>query len=407
MGQVSNHPIDPRLLPRIPEDEDEDDDVSDLDAPTTSKIRSLQPATKIGGVRQKDKKGKKRSRSSDSDAGDSDAAPAPKQRGRPKGSPNFSGSDISRLLDIVSQRLPLGSKGWKEVTKGHNRWAKESDRPVRNAKSLEAKFKQLAGMKKPTGSGNCPPEVKGAKRIEDAITARAGTRNVNDSEFDGNSSDNSVEILTAVARRAPTPPLRRSSPSHRRNSRLNAPELVNTLAKAFDPEAQQSRDDERSQRSFQTTQFFSLSQQLRDAHAATESLRNQLIAMQSRMYDVERARDRAEWKLEMYGSGSRAKYIAEECPDLVRVGGKIRSERVYPDGGRCIEWFTDISADDDSEKENWDPSSSSSSGHPSLPSSSSALNSSFEMTFDTSADSADGRPSSSATTNVLSSTANN
>ncbi|KAF8200022.1 hypothetical protein K438DRAFT_1823075 [Mycena galopus ATCC 62051] len=365
MGQVSNHPIDPRLLPRIPEDEDEDDYVSDLDAPTTSKIRSLQPATKIGGVRQKDKKGKKRLRSSDSDAGDSDAAPAPKQCGRPKGSPNFSGSDISWLLDIVSQRLPLGSKGWKEVTKGHNRWAKESDRPVRNAKSLGAKFKQRA------------------KRIEDAITARAGTRNVNDSEFDGNSSDNSVEVLTAVGRCAPTPPLRRSSPSHRRNSRLNAPELVNTLAKAFNPEAQQSRDDERSH------------------------LRNQLIAMQSRMYDVERAHDCAEWKLEMYGSGSRAKYIAEECPDLVRVGGKIRSERVYPDGGRCIEWFTDISADDDSEKENWDPSSSSSSGHPSLPSSSSALNSSFEMTFDTSADSADGRPNSSAATNVLSSTANN
>ncbi|KAF8135920.1 hypothetical protein K438DRAFT_1786682 [Mycena galopus ATCC 62051] len=93
MSQVSNHPIDPRLLPCIPED----DDVSDLNAPTTSKIQSLQPATKIGS-----------------------------------GSPNFSGSEVSRLLDIVSQRLPLGSKGWKEVMKGHNRWAKDSDRPVRN-----------------------------------------------------------------------------------------------------------------------------------------------------------------------------------------------------------------------------------------------------------------------------------
>jgi hypothetical protein len=107
-------------------------------------------------------------------------------------------------------------------------------------------------------------------------------------------------------------------------------------------------------------QFLALTQQLRDAQAANERMRNELAVVQC-------ARDRAELKLELYQPGSfagfstsgprsRAQYIADEYPDLVRVGGKIGCETVYPDGGRCTEWFTD----GEDSKENRDPSSSSS-----------------------------------------------
>jgi hypothetical protein len=142
------------------------------------------------------------------------------------------------------------------------------------------------------------------------------------------------------------------------------------LANTFDPEIQRSMHEERSQRSFQTTQLVTLTQQLRDAQAATEALRNRLA-------EVERARDRAELKLEFLspapftgfggngGQSSRARYIAEECPDLVRRGGKIRCERLFPEGGGCVEWFTD--EEDNADKENWNPSSSSS-GQSTLPS---------------------------------------
>lgn len=168
---------------------------------------------------------------------------------------------------------------------------------------------------------------------------------------------------------------------------MNAPELVTQLAKAFDPEVQQTRDDERSQRSFQAMQFHNLSQQLRDAQAATENLRNQLDIVRNHSHEVERTRDLAEFKLQMMqrNSGlapnpkrqSRQEWLAEHHPDIVRIGGKVRSERIYADGGRCTEWHSDLS---DDEKENWAPfgsSSSSSLAHPSsssshaLPSSSS------------------------------------
>ncbi|KAJ7348574.1 hypothetical protein DFH08DRAFT_959967 [Mycena albidolilacea] len=87
--------------------------------------------------------------------------------------------------------------------------------------------------------------------------------------------------------------------------------------------------------------------------AATKALRNRLA-------EVECARDRTELKLELVGpvpftgfggngQSSRAHYVAEECPDLVRRGGKIRHE------------------EDDADKENWNPSSSSS-GQSTLPS---------------------------------------
>jgi hypothetical protein len=142
---------------------------------------------------------------------------------------------------------------------------------------------------------------------------------------------------------------------------MNALELVNKLAKAFDPEAQQIRDDERSQHSFQATQLSTLTQQLRDSQTANENLCDQLRV-------TERAHDRAELKM-MYDQDSfalkrqcRSTYIAEAYPDIVRVDGKIRSERIYDDGGGCTEWFSDPSTADESEKENWDPSSSSSLG---------------------------------------------
>ncbi|KAF7340350.1 hypothetical protein MVEN_01954200 [Mycena venus] len=310
--------IDPSLLPRLPDDDD-----LDLSDPGTIAKAKLKPANKVGGVRQKGHKdkGKKRQYSSDSD--NNSEAERTAKRGRRKGSQNWSKNDTGKLLDYVEKYLPPRSDGFG---------------------TIEAKYKTLLKTKKPTGDAHCPPEIKRAHHIEGLINEKADTREISDDSDVGDASDDSVEVLdrstvhTAVARRAPTPPPRR------RNSRMNAPELVNKLSQAFDPAVLKSRDDERSLRSFQTTQFLALNQQLRDAQAATESLRNELAT-------VQRARDRAELKLELHqpsfagfttsGPRSRARYIADEHPDLVRVGGKIRYG-------------------EDSDKENWDPSSSSS-----------------------------------------------
>ncbi|KAF7371594.1 hypothetical protein MVEN_00014800 [Mycena venus] len=359
--------IDPRLLPQLPDDDD-----LDLTHPyTIAKACLGNPAPKVGGSRRKSKdpKGKKRRYSSDSDNGASDGERAPK-RGRRKGSSNFSREDVMKLLDCVEKHLPLGQKGWKAVQSDFGKWASGSGRPERDVKSLETKYKLLLKTKKPTGDAHCPPEIKRAHHIEGLINHRADTRELSDSEFD-EGSDSSIEVLdppaavrTAVARRAASPPLRRKS-------RMNAPELVDKLSRAFDPAALQSRNDERAQQSFQTTQIFTLSQQLRDAQATIEALRTQITTMQNHINDVERARERAEMRLEMRRGG----YAGPSKPlwrsqfkgrsDVERNDGKVRCEQVYPDGGACTYWISDPSTDgdDESDKENRDPSSSSSRMH--------------------------------------------
>ncbi|KAJ6593016.1 hypothetical protein B0H19DRAFT_1055673 [Mycena capillaripes] len=112
--------------------------------------------------------------------------------------------------------------------------------------------------------------------------------------------------------------------------------------------------------------MFSTAQQLRDAHATIESLRNQITIMQSHTHNVERARDRAEMKLKVVearevrlGGPLKHEQRYKDHPDVVRVGNKIRCEKIYPEGGKCTYWITDESGDE-SDKENHIPTSSSS-----------------------------------------------
>ncbi|KAJ7106935.1 hypothetical protein C8R44DRAFT_744811 [Mycena epipterygia] len=348
-------PIDPRLLP-LPNI----DDRNLTDPATIAQARGLKPAKKVAGVRQAKDKGKKRARESDSDDLDAPAA----KRGRPRGSGNYSKEDTHALFGFIQKELPLGNRGWKEVHRRYNKYRRANKRPKRDMKSLETKYKQYLKMKKPTGTGTCPPEVKRAHELERLINERAGTHNVSDSEFDNSdsgSSDDKIEVVddptvTAVAQRAPTPPLRRSKQS--------APDLIHKLSQAFNPEVQRARDEDRYHRSAENTQVFTLSQQLRDAHTSAETLRNQISILQQHLNDAERARNVALLKVEMMehrtekadrwtrGRGRNTYHSRSHSPRRRSPSPrKIRCEARYADGGACTYWVTDAF---DSEKENED-----------------------------------------------------
>lgn len=212
-------------------------------------------------------------------------------------------------------------------------------------------YLQYLRQKKPTGDAVCPPEIKRAHELEELINQRVGTRELSDSEFDdrsdANSSDDDVEV-TAVARRAPTPPLRRKA-------RGSGVDLAGTLARAFDPAAQKARDDMRAQRTSENTQIMTVNQQLRDAQAVVEGLRAQNTILQNRVHDLERACDRAELKLEMVqmtqGRGGTRERRRARSPKREPV----RCERLYPDGGRMTYWVSAQSTDDDGDDENINP----------------------------------------------------
>jgi hypothetical protein len=119
-------PIDPALLP-LPGGPDPDL----RDGPTIAKAIRLKRAEKVGGSRHKgkeraDPKGKKRQRASSGSDNDSDG-PVAKRR-RPHGSANYGKDDVRKMFDLVAELLPVGQKGWKEVERRYNKWAKQNGR---------------------------------------------------------------------------------------------------------------------------------------------------------------------------------------------------------------------------------------------------------------------------------------
>ena len=131
----------------------------------------------------------------------------------------------------------------------------------------------------------------------------------------------------------------------------NGIDLVEKMAKVFDPAAQELREQQRANRSLQSAQFMASAQQSRDTLAVIESLRLQITTLQARVYDADRARDLSQLKLEMMQASSFAtpkptmrvppKYMA---PKLRR---KTRNEVRYVDGGGSVTWVTDNEATDD------------------------------------------------------------
>lgn len=146
------------------------------------------------------------------------------------------------------------------------------------------------------------------------------------------------------------------------------------------PVAQRARDGERALHSFQTTQLHTYSEQLRDAHAASERLRTENLALLQRVSTAERERDLAqlELRLQKGGDGEGAPVTSRRSkasgkprrrshfkgyPDMDVRGGKFKVVESFPEGGSHTYWMTDPSTDasgaedynSDSDKENRPP----------------------------------------------------
>ncbi|KAJ7327633.1 hypothetical protein DFH08DRAFT_333861 [Mycena albidolilacea] len=371
------------------------------DAAAIAKARGLKPADKVAdsrrnGKERSDSKGKGRAdvkkgnkRAHESSDSEDDNEP-PAKRGRPAGSGNYGREATDQLLTVVPEVLPIGQKSWKVVERKFNAWAELKGRTKRSVKSLEAKYKGFLKLKKPTGSADCPPDVERAHQIEDLINQHVHSRELSDDDDFDNASDggsSGIEVVerpsepvhTAVARRAASPPLQRRKP------RASGTDLANKFGNLFDPAAQKARDEARSQRTFENTQIVTLSQQLRDERALSENLRAQVSTLRDNFHNAERARERAEMRLEMQDfaagrgrppcrSRSRSPHPSrslrparsphrprrvrpagyrshKRVPGIDRVDGKIRVEQRFPEGGGMTTWYSDYSTDDFDELE--------------------------------------------------------
>lgn len=193
---------------------------------------------------------------------------------------------------------------------------------------------------KPTGNGVCPPNVTRAHEIDALINERAGTHDLNDSDFDAdNSHDDLRNITPPIEHTAVTRATRTDAPVPRRRGAA-ASELLTRISRAFDPAVQEARDEQCANRSIANTQLLTQAQQLRDANAVTEQLRTQLYDLRSKLYSVEREHNLSQLRAEMMQMHGPA---PKPAPRHARHQHRPKQPNYtyYPDGGQSVIWHSD------------------------------------------------------------------
>jgi len=289
------------------------------------------------------------------------------KRGRRAGSGNYNDMDTKALLKYVEAELPLGPRGWRSIHSKFKKWARDHQRPDRESKSLETKFKQVSGREctptsltivhqlvkitKPTGSGVRPPNVAEALRIEALINERAETCHLKDGDFcdeegegvevvtvessdDDSNDEASTQKVTAHISRVDA-----TKPSRPTRGARGPMDVIEKLTQALDPAVQQARDEQRSSNALHTTQFLMLSQQLRDSHATNEALRSQIM-------DLKTQAVASELKLEL---SQRSKLIPRSKYHAPRSSPSQRKRRRRPDSDGGLGFVTETDANDSKE----------------------------------------------------------
>lgn len=204
---------------------------------------------------------------------------------------------------------------------------------------------------------------------EEPPSATAPTKKTPTAVGGGTASSKATRVAKAV--RAPSP----EGPGNRRVGRAagGAADLVSNLSQAFNPEAMRMRDIERGERLTSTTQVLTMANQVQRSSFFSDllsaqkvcqvrDLQQQLFRMQDRVHEAERARDRAEMRLE-WANGANARtqtynpaFDVSPARNLnmnpSRLGRRkrfIRHEEKYPreDGG--FTYFETDGSETDSE----------------------------------------------------------
>ncbi|KAF9642068.1 hypothetical protein BDM02DRAFT_3193972 [Thelephora ganbajun] len=213
-------------------------------------------------------------------------------RGRTRGAANYCPREVEVLLDLVEDELPVGAKGWNTVGTKFREWTITTGRPARTDRSLEAKYKQLVRTPKPTGDGECPPEIECAHELNDRIQAKVSCCDLGDDEiadFKDGTDDSDNEMSDGADDEAPFVPVHCPKPTPRvrttRKTPVAAPtrqpstkgsDFLDRIAHSLDPEHQAQCDAERTSALFQSQQLILLQAQIRDLNQTIQTLRNQL-----------------------------------------------------------------------------------------------------------------------------------
>ena len=100
---------------------------------------------------------------------------------------NFTAAELDCFLDTIEEVMPLSATHWENIAATHLSRYPETGR---NVGSLKRKFKELHNRRVSTGDPSCPPAVRRAKRLKQAIIDLMDGTDLN-SEEGGDAADDS------------------------------------------------------------------------------------------------------------------------------------------------------------------------------------------------------------------------
>ncbi|KAG2082554.1 uncharacterized protein F5147DRAFT_783262 [Suillus discolor] len=229
-----------------------------------------------------------------------DGSEAPK-KGRKAGAAGYSVEEVERLLKEINKCISLGGKAWDAVTVSYNEWARCNCVSECSTKAIRAKYDAITHIEKPTGDGELPAYVELAHQIEAAISLKAGTIALDDSEWDDGASDGKsdtevkdvVEISTdddeelksvkskhtgskkSVVKAFRANPL--LEPGLRRPRTTAASEALSSLTSVFNPTVMKDHDESRLSQMVQFNQINTLQTELHEARLRIEGLNDRLL----------------------------------------------------------------------------------------------------------------------------------
>ena len=203
--------------------------------------------------------------------------------------------------------------------------------------------------------------------IEGSINERAGTRDVNNSEFDmdvddaksmGSHNSDAIEISSDAESLKVVATVKRlaHTSSDLAPHRKQAPSLIymKKIADNFDPLAQHEREHDRAKQSLSAVQILALNSQLRDSQQTVNSLCSEITQLYSRLHTSESNCQCLELKLEFLEVDARM-WRYSHVKDRHKRHRTKRHEEIHdPDGTTRIVLMTDTDSlsSDDQGKEN-------------------------------------------------------
>lgn len=114
---------------------------------------------------------------------------------------NYSELEITKLLDITEQKLPLGRKEWSLIAVDCKYDATECGWCHRENESSDLKFDKLIATRKPTEDQTCPPAVRRVKNISRDMFSIENAGNIGSvaDERDDNVETGDVEYPFQIA----------------------------------------------------------------------------------------------------------------------------------------------------------------------------------------------------------------